>query len=35
MAIGVDIESSAENPKCDERPKGEPGGKKFRTSSEI
>jgi hypothetical protein len=34
-AIGFDVESSAENPKNDERTKGEPGGKKLRTCSEV
>ena len=34
-AAGLTVESSAENPKNDERTKGEPGGKKFRTCSEI
>ena len=34
-AAPIDVESSAENPKNDERTKREPGGKKFGTCSEI
>jgi hypothetical protein len=34
-ASGFDAESSTENPKNNERTKGQPGGKKFRTCSEI
>ena len=34
-AAGSSVESSAENPKSDERTKGEPGGNKFGTCSEI
>ena len=34
-AARFDPESSAENPKSDERTNGEPGGKKFGTCSEI
>jgi len=34
-AAGLTVESSAENPKSDERTKREPGGKKFRTCSEF
>jgi len=34
-ASRFDPESSAENPKSDERTNGEPGGKKFRTCSQI